>query len=96
MQYLKDHKSLHRKKGKVKSQALPEQQLPKVRPKRVAAIRASEALAIMCYDLNMEEAEWHPITDLDLENIDIPGNEKIETFPVVSIEKSLSFNWVEA
>lgn len=57
----------------------------------------SQSLAETCndysslgYDLSMEDAEWHPITGLDLENIDIPGNEGIKTFAVVSIEKSLS------
>lgn len=95
LQYLNNHKSLHKNKKNVKSQAHPGKQLPKVRPKRIAAIRASEALAIMCYDLGMEDAEWHPITELDLEDIDIPGSKEMETFPVVSIEKSLSSSWVE-
>lgn len=89
MVMLKEHtKHLH---GKV---TIP----PKIRPKRIAARRANELLAIVARD-GVEEAEW-----IDAANVYDSGEsisnikkreeeEKKQTLPVVSIEKHMTQAW---
>ena len=94
LQFLTNHKRLHSKSlGQKKIEPEPVQ--PRIRPKRLAAIRASEALVIIAYDEGEEDAEWHKLEEMDIEGIEMPNeNGATKTF-VMEIEKTLQIPWVE-
>lgn len=100
--YLSGHAKLHKKEAKAaksasnyKNQHVNETVITKLRPKRIAAIRALEALAIIKYDDEMEDAEWHLKDDLDLDGIEIPQEEVTNSNMVMTIETSLYNEWSE-
>lgn len=44
----------------------------------------------------MEDAEWHQMEDLDLDNISMPVSSDKNIMAVVSIEKNMKIEWEEA
>lgn len=48
--------------------------------------------------MNMEDAEWHQMEYSDLENVSLPiyCDEKASCMSVVSAEKNVNIEWVEA
>lgn len=101
LKYLKTHEKLHKKQPtriSVPKESSQEEHSTKTRPKRIAAIRANELLAIISYDLNMEDAEWFEREDLDLSEIELTNSFNVqceESNPTISIEKTLTSQWVE-
>lgn len=96
LQFLTAHKKLHSKSfGRNQKKAEPEQIQLRIRPKRLAAIRASEALAIIAYDENEEDAEWHELAELDSDGIEIPNENGAENAFVMNIERTLRIPWAE-
>lgn len=65
-----------------------------MRQKRIAAIRATEALAIISYDDYMEYAEWHDTADLDVTGIEYISSETLgKENNVLSLENCLLNEW---
>lgn len=104
LKYLTAHGKLHRNLPTVKKTVhqrlneISEEAPRKSRPKRIAAIRATEVLAIMSYDLNMEDAEWWEKEELDLSSFDVTNfeeNKNIHRYETISVEQSLSSRFVE-
>lgn len=101
--YLKEHEKLHKIEAKatkavnkLKSSPNSETAIRKLRPKRIAAIRALEALAVINYDDDMEDAEWHLKEDLDPgPGVEIPIDEETTGNIVVPVEKCLYNEWAE-
>ncbi|XP_037030801.1 uncharacterized protein LOC119070532 [Bradysia coprophila] len=100
--YLTEHKKIHKKDGKNaknlnknENQRENETVIRKLRPKRIAAVRAREALAIINYDDEMEDAEWHRKEDLDLDGLDIPQEETTNGNIVMPVETCLYNEWSE-
>lgn len=98
LKYLKSHEKLHKKQSIRKTgneQRNKERIGLKIGPKRIAAMRANEMLAIISYDLNMEDAEWLEKEELDLSEIDLNFTQNIPCNPIVSVEKALTSQWVD-
>lgn len=94
----KEHKIQEKqKKMQEKGKKSEPQTFQRLRPKRIAAVRAAEALAIICYDLNQEDAEWHNISELDLDGLDYVQEEKEEnlSMPIMSISEHMSSEWTD-
>ena len=80
---LKEHAKIHKKPVKITM----------VRPKRVCARRANEALAILAND-NESELEWIDSEFLDTPEVEtFPDLEKNVTIPIISIEENLQHLW---
>lgn len=100
--YLNEHEKLHKQEtkatnavNKAKARKVTEHVIIKLRPKRIAAIRAREALAVINYDDDMEDAEWHLKEDLDLDGLDIPQEDVSTGNIVLSVETCLDNEWAE-
>lgn len=102
LKYLQSHVKIHNKNPSSHNKQLQtaSDDVIKPRPKRIAAIRATEILAIMSYDLNMEDAEWWEKEDLDLDQNDMDEaesrNQKAESNKTVSIANAITSPWVES
>ena len=66
----------------------------KPRPKRIAAVRASEVLAIMAYDLNMEDAEWWDKDELDGNYSQEPAMSSL-TNNIIPVQKTVDIEWTD-
>lgn len=76
---MKPHQKVHKKilsttkpKPNTKTRKNESTATRNTRPKRLAAIRAAEVLAVMSYDDDQEDVEWWAREDLDVTGIEEP------------------------
>ena len=96
LQFLTAHKKLHSQSFDINwKKAEPEEIKLRIRQQRLAAIRASEALAIIAYVEDEEDAEWHKLEELDNDGIEIPNENDAENTFVMNIENALQISSTE-
>lgn len=81
---LKNHSVLHRNY---------EVQQKKITPKRIAAVRTREMMAIISMEENLEDAEGLDIECLDVDAMEIPQDQSNSTMPVININDHMQFPW---